>query len=280
MQIHDRRELPSNSNQDIDQAKTSENYVLIECDNYHKAIDDRIKALELKKAVRHDAVLMCQFLVTSGPEFFQNMMPEKEKAFFEQPLKFIQDRYGKENVFSAVVHKDEKTPHMSVSMPPIFKGSRLTAKTLIDKKDIALQNDFHASVGHSWGLQRGQSREEKRRHLATEDFKIKTRQEELERQKNELLPELEQAVQRYNKMGAGRRIMPEEVCPKVLEAGGLFKKQGTENAHQVADRLNQEIVTPLNVALRAKDDKLQKLPGLQKAAEKYRNSQTGFCQKN
>lgn len=58
------------------------------------------------------------------------MPQEKQQAFFRQSLDFIANRYGKENILSAVIHMDEKTPHMHVDLTPIRDG-RLTAKAIL-----------------------------------------------------------------------------------------------------------------------------------------------------
>ena len=213
IQFHNLREKDSRTNPDIDKSRTKENYVLVECPDFRKAIAERLETLQTSRAVRKDAVVMAQVLVTSGPEFFQDMPRDKQQKFFQNSLDFLADRYGKENILSAVVHMDERTPHMHVDLTPIRDG-RLTAKTIFTRGELGqLQTDFAREVGQAWGLQRGESREEKRRHLSTEEYKIHARREELERQARELNP---------------------EVTPQKL---GLFQK---ESPLQVAERLNQK----------------------------------------
>ena len=168
IQFHNLREKDSRTNPDIDKSRTKENYVLVECPDFRKAIAERLETLQTSRAVRKDAVVMAQVLVTSGPEFFQDMPRDKQQKFFQNSLDFLADRYGKENILSAVVHMDERTPHMHVDLTPIRDG-RLTAKTIFTRGELGqLQTDFAREVGQAWGLQRGESREEKRRHLSTE----------------------------------------------------------------------------------------------------------------
>lgn len=274
IQSHDRREREPHSNPDIDKKRSGQNYALVESPNFRASIQDRLEILKSSKGVRKDAVVMCQFLVTSDHGFFQNLTPEKQKAFFQNALQFIGDRYGRENVLSATVHMDEKTPHMHVNLTPIRDG-RLTAKEIFNRSELTeLQTAFHSSVGQAWGLERGQSREDKRRHLDTEAFKTKTQKEELERQTKEILPKLEQALERYKKMEGGPQIRPEDVYPKKLQEGGLLKKEVREDAHQLAARLNKEFVNPLFVAVNARERQLadlqSKQPALEIAAERYK----------
>jgi hypothetical protein len=252
IQSHDLRERPSHTNPDIDQAKTAENYSLVESANFNADIQKRLETLESIKAVRKDAVVMCQMLVTSDKDFFDNLTPAKEKEFFEQSLKFITDRYGKENIISATVHRDEKTPHMHVNFTPV-RGSRLTANTIFDRKELqALQTDFHASMGQMWGLKRGESRDEKRRHLDTEAYKLKIRQEEIQIQHTKL---------------AGRYwLEPNDVESQVLEKGFFSKTK--ETSIGIANRINKSHIQPLNFALKDAQEKLKGFETIQKEYEK------------
>lgn len=201
IQSHDHRERESLTNPDIDQAKKVDNYALVDSPSFNAAIQERLEPVRANstKALRKDAVVMCQLMVTSDQDFFKSLTPEREKEFFRQSLAFIQKRYGKENVLSATVHKDEKTPHMHVNLTPIRSG-RLIASEIFTREELGkLHTDFHNSVGKEWGLERGETREDKRRHLSVGDYKRETAkaiQTELEKVQAELAQtkkELDQA---------------------------------------------------------------------------------------
>lgn len=172
IQAHNEREKDhSNTNPDIDFSKSHENYNLhldelrrmqqsqqMHADqvNYHRAISERIKQLQLPKAVRTDAVVMCGFVVTSDTTFFDKLNPEQQREFFKQSYDALAARYGKENIVSAAVHMDEKTPHMHVELVPVTKDGKLSAKALFDRKEMRdLQTFMHGAVGSPWGLERG-----------------------------------------------------------------------------------------------------------------------------
>ena len=233
IQNHDNRERTSRSNPDINKEKTEQNYNLVACNDFKSSINERLNTLESTKAVRKDAVVMVQLLVTSDKDFFDKLTPKEEQKFFKQALEFISDKYGKDNILAATVHKDEKTPHMHVNIVPI-KEHRLTAKTIFDRKGlVALQNDFHSNIGQSWGLKRGESREEKREHLTTEEFKIKTRKEELQKKYNEL---------------SYLAIKPDECEPKILKKNLFYKSE--ESTKHIAERLNKKYIEPLSSEIR------------------------------
>lgn len=98
------------SNPDIDKSRTVQNYHLIAPRwSYGQEIRHRISMAGCR--VRRDSVKFVETLITTSPEFakaHESEMPE----YFERALGFLKERVGEENIFSAVVHMDEKTPHM------------------------------------------------------------------------------------------------------------------------------------------------------------------------
>ncbi len=168
----------SKVNPQIDNERTSENYHVLKQDgSYLKYINKRIKEISQKRKLKDDAVLMCSFILGSDKEFFDGMTQEQQREFFYDCTMFFAERYGKENIVSAVVHVDETTPHMHLNLIPVFEN-RLCAKKLFDRIELkSLQNDFHDKVGKKWGLQRGKIGS-KAEHLETTAFKLKKMKEE------------------------------------------------------------------------------------------------------
>ncbi len=64
----------------------------------------------------------------ASPEFMNQLPPEEQKAYFDGS-DFISERVGKQNILSAVVHMDERTPHMHLCFVPITPDNKLSAKT-------------------------------------------------------------------------------------------------------------------------------------------------------
>lgn len=67
-------------------------------------------------------------------------MPE----YFNRAFDFLKERVGEENIISAVVHMDEKTPHLHLCFVPLTKDKRLSAKEILGNKKsmIRWQDDF------------------------------------------------------------------------------------------------------------------------------------------
>jgi len=187
IQIHNRREKNgvSHSNKDIDWDRTHLNYSLcpsIDNNSYHQLIQRRIKeGFQGTKAIRKDAVKLCEALFTSDSSFFDTISIADRIEFFKDCYSFACEKYGKENIISAVVHLDERTPHLHIDFVPLTSDGRLSAKDVLGNKAALqqLQDDFYAKVSKKWGLERGE-RGSSARHLSVMDMKIKTAQEELD----------------------------------------------------------------------------------------------------
>ena len=168
----------STKNPQIDGTRTGENYHIIErSDTYLAYIDKRIKELAPKRKIKDDAVLINSFILGSDGEFFNGLSPYQQQDFFFDCTKFFAERYGAENIISAVVHNDETTPHLHLNLIPVLDG-RLCSKQLFDRKALrALQTDFHEAVGKKWELKRGEIGSTAE-HLDTTAFKLKKMKEE------------------------------------------------------------------------------------------------------
>lgn len=197
MQIHDMRERNhSNSNPDIDFSRSSLNYNL--CNNlngmnYNEYIDQQIaERYTGKKAIRKDAVRMVKVLFTSDSEFFKHLTAKQQREYFQSCYDWAAERWGSNNIISAPVHLDEKTPHMHLNFVPLTADGRLSAKECIGNGSIALQklqDDFYQTVGKRFGLERGsrsnlENGERPRRHQRVAEYKASTNY--YEREKNAL----------------------------------------------------------------------------------------------
>ena len=163
----------STRNPQIDKSKTRLNYHTVPYEKkYLSFIDERIKQLSPKRKIKDDAVLITSFILGSDKEFFDRITAEQQKQFFADCTDFFSERYGKENVVSAVVHLDESTPHLHFNLMPVT-GGRLCAKVLFDRTALRdLQTDFYEAVGKKYCLERGKEGSTAK-HLDTVAYKTK-----------------------------------------------------------------------------------------------------------
>lgn len=174
IQSHNNREHEPKTNPDVDMSRSEDNYDLIPCDNYKRSIKEKLSNLvESSRAVRKDAVVVCNFIVTSDNETMDALGADRQREFFQDSVKWFSDRYGADRVLNATVHMDETTPHLHIGVMPITQDGRLSAKAIFTKTEMkAIQTEFAHDVGEKYGLERGVEGSE-RTHLSEARFKEK-----------------------------------------------------------------------------------------------------------
>lgn len=148
------------SNPDIEMDRTADNYHIVKPKNftYNKACKQLIKERGCKE--RENSIRMVETLITASPEFLAELSLQEQREYFTRAVNFMADKIGSRNIISAVVHMDERTPHMHLSFCPITEDGRLSAKEILgnQKKLSQWQTDFHECMVDRWPqLQRGES---------------------------------------------------------------------------------------------------------------------------
>lgn len=128
----------------------------------------------LPKKVRKNAVHAVEVVMTASPEWFEKASKEKKRDFYDEAQEWARNFFGKKNVLSVAIHRDEKTPHLHVICMPLVDGE-LNAKKLIGGSKYRmqeLQDDFYKKVGKPLGMDRGIKREngESVRHTQPKEF--------------------------------------------------------------------------------------------------------------
>jgi len=141
--------------------------------SYKRESDARIEAAGCK--TRKDSIRFVDTLITASPDFFKGKKREEVKVFFQTAVDFLSKKIGKDNIFAAVVHMDEKTPHMHLCFTPITEDGRLSAKEIIGNRTqlTKWQDDFFTHMVKSFpDIERGESASVTgRRHIPTRVFK-------------------------------------------------------------------------------------------------------------
>ena len=166
------------SNPDVDTSRSHLNFHLIEPqEHYRQEAEKQIR--EAGCRTRSDSVRLVETLITGSPAFFKKKSEKQIREFFEHALDFLKQRQAPETFVSAVVHMDEKTPHMHVTFVPLTQDHRLSAKEIIgNRKKLTLwQDDFWKHMVSKYPeLERGESASETGRdHIPPRLFKAMTR---------------------------------------------------------------------------------------------------------
>lgn len=134
-------------NENIDLSRSHLNYNLAthqqgQLDRLHERLG------EVYCMKRKDVNVLCSWVVTAP----KDLPAERQREFFERSYKFLEDKYGKENVISAYVHMDETTPHMHFAFIPVVYDKKkdrekVSSKEVITRTDIrAFHTEYQAEM--------------------------------------------------------------------------------------------------------------------------------------
>lgn len=172
IQRHNQRETDNHSNKDIDVTRSHLNYDLVNpaTINYQKRVREIIDSQRTStRAVRKDAVLVNEWIITSDKEFFETA---DSKAFFEDSLAYFSKRCGAQNIVYATVHLDESTPHMHLGIVPMIE-QKLSSKQMFTREVLKeIQDELPAYLkAHGHTIERGFKGSEQK-HLTVEEYKV------------------------------------------------------------------------------------------------------------
>ena len=162
------------SNPDVDTARSHLNFHLVTPQRKYRAEAEK-QIAEAGCRTRSDSVRVVETLVTASPEFFKGKKKGEIKAYFQEALDFIREHQDPKTIISAVVHMDEKTPHMHLCFVPLTADKRLSAKEIVgNKKKLTQWQDrfWEHMVKKYPDLERGESASETGRdHIPPRLFK-------------------------------------------------------------------------------------------------------------
>lgn len=201
----------SETNKDIDLNRSHENITLKTCtgtylemfnhvtDDLKKQHDEQMKTTRksrqksfLDKINNDKADVACEFLMSATPEYFEGMSHEKIREWGESSLDFITDKIGidKKNILHAVVHMDEKTPHLHVVAVPLvekYDGRRKKDVLAISRKHFIKTREDMSEIQTKYvehmnekgfDLERGLEKSGAK-HLDVARYKVQENQKEL-----------------------------------------------------------------------------------------------------
>ena len=224
------------SNPDVDTSRSKYNFHLVKPPGKYRAESERqIAAAGCR--TRKDSIRMIETLFTASPEFFKGKKRAEIRVFFEEALHFLEQHQSKETIISAVVHMDEKTPHMHLSFVPLTEDGRLSAKEIVgNKKTLTQWQDrfWEHMVNKYPNLERGESASKTgRNHIPPRVFKEMTR---LTKQKAKL-EELLAGVNAFNAKGKAAEIgaFLDKYIPAVEQMHTTLKKYNTAFTATIAE---------------------------------------------
>ena len=205
---HNERKNTNYSNKDINKNNSIKNYSIKKCNTtYSNAIKLLQKENDLKGRIIKTTNIVCEFIITSDKDFFDNIGEDETKRYFQTAYDFVASykNLGEKYILSAKVHMDESTPHLHLVFIPVVhtknkKGNpidKIACSEYWKGKDSyrKLQDNFYKYItDNGFNLERGKSRQVE--HLSTEKLKQITNFENI---KYELSQEEIQPIDTKNK---------------------------------------------------------------------------------
>ncbi|MCI8952454.1 MAG: mobilization protein [Bacteroides thetaiotaomicron] len=147
--------------------------------NRTQAIAHRIETAGIKRKIGTNQVRAIRVLLTGSNEDMKRMEADgRLDGWCSDNLKWLRETYGEQNLVSAVLHMDEKTPHIHATIIPIVTGERrkagkeeqngkkkyrkkstqdmrLCADDVMARHKLKHYQDTYAQAMDKYGLQRG-----------------------------------------------------------------------------------------------------------------------------
>ena len=164
--------------------------------NRTEAIQHRLDNAGLERKIGKNQVRALRVMLSGSPEDMKRIRQAGQlDAWAKDSCGWLQKTFGKENVVSALLHLDEKTPHIHATVVPITRGERRKAKlereknaqsgkrTYRTKKDrprlcaddvmardkLKAYQTTYAEAMAKYGLQRGVEGSEAK-HISTQQY--------------------------------------------------------------------------------------------------------------
>ena len=253
------------SNPDIDVSRSRYNLHLVQPQGRYREEADRMIAAAHCR-VRKDSVRVVEALVTASPEFFKDKTSREIRAYFAYALKFLEGRQRPDTFLSAVVHMDEKTPHLHLCFVPLTADGRLSAKEIIGNRKnlVKWQDEFWQHMVKQYPeLERGESASQTgREHIPPRIFKEMT---QLTKQK-EQLDALLVGINPFNGKSRAAEISKvlDSYIPNVARMKDQLRKYNIAFSQTVSENKS---LKKKNAALSAAVDKAQETSILKQLAD-------------
>ena len=237
------------SNPDVDTSRSHLNFHLVTPERKYRAeAEKQIAAAGCR--TRSDSVRVVEALITASPEFFNGKKRSEISEFFIEALEFMKQHQSPETIISAVVHMDEKTPHMHLCFVPLTADKRLSAKDIVgNKKKLTWwQDEFWKHMVNKYpDLERGESASETgRTHIPPRLFKEAVHLTRLKEQIMEILAD----TNPFNKKAKAEELetLLDKYIPGVESMRTKLKKY--DNAYRELTAENAELEKKLDSASR------------------------------
>lgn len=231
--------------------------------NRTSAIQYRLDNAHLKRKIGTNQVRAIRVLLSGTHEVMKTIEENKQlNNWCNDNLNWIKETFGEENLVSAVLHMDEKTPHIHATIVPIVTGerrkandsqtykkknlnsNRLCADDIMARNKLKHYQNTYATVMAKYGLRRGIEGSEAK-HISTAEYyrNLHLQNQQLEQEKN-------------NKQFELKSIEKNISSKKVIES---FTNALTGSKTKRLEQENEQLKSKLNTINTSNDREKKKL---------------------
>lgn len=180
--------------------------------NRTSAIQNRLDNANLKRKIGTNQVRAIRIMLSGTHETMKAIEKNKQLGHWcKDNLNWLKETFGEENLVSAVLHMDEKTPHIHATIIPIVTGerrkkkdsnpltykkknsnaNRLCADDVMARNKLKHYQNTYAAAMAKYGLRRGIEGSEAK-HISTSEYyrNLHVQNQKLEQEKNQKQSEL------------------------------------------------------------------------------------------
>ena len=241
--------------------------------NRTSAIQYRLDNAHLKRKIGTNQVRAIRVLLSGTHEVMKTIEENKPlNNWCNDNLNWIKETFGEENLVSAVLHMDEKTPHIHATIVPIVTGerrkandsqtykkknlnnNRLCADDIMARNKLKHYQNTYAMAMAKYGLRRGIEGSEAK-HISTTEYyrNLHLQNQQLEQEKN-------------NKQFELKSIEKNISSKKVIES---FTNALTGSKTKRLEQENEQMKSKLNTINTSNDREKKKL---QESVSKLENT--------
>jgi hypothetical protein len=255
--------------------------------NRTDAILHRIETAGIIRKIGKNQVRAIRVMLTGTHEDMKQLETDgKLSDWCNNNLKWLKDTFGADNLVSAVLHRDEKTPHIHATIVPIVTGerrkarkesatakkkyrkkptnaTRLCADDVMTRENLKKYQDSYAAAMAKYGLQRSIEGSEAR-HISTQQYyrELYAKNENL-REENAVLQK-----QRADKQNEVNKLKNQVNTERLKESiGDLFTGSKTKRLEHENAELKSQIQNLESKLKQEQSDKQQLIANYEKTVK-------------
>lgn len=104
---------------------------------------------------RKDAVLAVEYVMSASHDWWEQATDKQKTDFVHSSMRWLEAKYGAENIVSVTLHRDEVTPHLSVFVVPLKDGKLNASQYIGNRSKMAEDQTTYAAALKHLGIVRG-----------------------------------------------------------------------------------------------------------------------------